>query len=123
MSVHDEFRWNIYAKKISAFLRDFKKLITFWKSSVKVSMTKEVVRKLKNASTSSSEFESYGHIRFDENEKKKIPYMDIIYDLDTFEVLSVETKYKDKKKIFKPGKNPSRHLYLTREKSNKKGSD
>lgn len=107
-----EFYWNINSKKLSPFFRDLKAILHLWKRDVEITMTKEVKERLKKSASSVGEYETYGHIRFDENRDKNIPFMDIIYDLKTLKILLIETYDGKKKKMFKPLKNVSRHLII-----------
>lgn len=107
-----EFYWNINSKKLSPFFRDLKALLHLWKRDVKITMTKDVEERLKKAATSTGEFETYGHILFNENPEKNIPFMDIIYDLKTFDILDIEVYDGKRKKLMKPLKSASRHLFI-----------
>ena len=107
-----EFYWNINSKKLSPVFRDLKALLHLWKRNVEITMTKEVKERLKKSASSIGEYEAYGHIRFDENIEKNIPFMDIIYDLKTLKILFIETYDGKKKKMYKPLKNASRHLII-----------
>jgi hypothetical protein len=82
-------------------------------------MSKEVKDRLKKAASSSSEFAECGHICFQENKEKSIPYLDIIYDISTLDILAIEIADGKKKKLFQPFKSPTRHLKLE-QKSKKK---
>ena len=113
-----EFYWNINSKKLSPFFRDLKALLYLWKRDVEITMTKEVKERLKKAATSTGEFETYGHILFNENEEKNIPFVDIIYDIETLKFMEIKIGDRKKKKIFKPLKNASRHLKMDQKSKN-----
>lgn len=107
-----DFYWNINSKKLSSFFRDLKALLHLWKRDVEITMTKEVRERLKKSATSTGEYEKYGHILFNENEEKNIPFIDILYDKETLKILVIEIYDGKKKKMFKPLKNASRHLLI-----------
>lgn len=108
-----DFTLNLFGRKLNDGIRDLAAMLRLWNRDVKIFIDKKTLSKLKKAALTSSEFEKYGHICI----KNSINFeLEIVYDINSLEVVQLDIKENEEKKVYVPYKRAKRKLFIVSKK-------